>query len=166
MTAAADASVSTPLLIAGEERPGGDGTFPVEDPGRRGSVVGYAAAASAADAEAAVRAAHEAWPAWAAVPVPKRTAMTLKALEGLDAERADILSRENGKVLFEATIDLHVFAGRFHQAAAFAPELDSPEQIAGPPFSTMITKCRSAWSRSSTRSTGRWRSWQPACRTR
>jgi acyl-CoA reductase-like NAD-dependent aldehyde dehydrogenase len=143
MTAAADVSVSTPLLIAGEERPGGNGTFPVEDPGRRGEVVGYAAAASAADAEAAVRAAHEAWPAWAALPVAERTAMTLKALEGLDAdaaERADILSRENGKILFEATIDLHVFAGRFHQAAAFAPELDSPEQIAGPPFSTTITK--------------------------
>jgi acyl-CoA reductase-like NAD-dependent aldehyde dehydrogenase len=89
-------------------------------------VAGYAAAASAADAEAAVRAAHEAWPAWAALPVAERTAMTLKALEGLDAdaaERADILSRENGKILFEATIDLHVFAGRFHQAAAFAPEL-------------------------------------------
>jgi acyl-CoA reductase-like NAD-dependent aldehyde dehydrogenase len=147
MTAAADASVSTPLLIAGEERPGGNGTFPVEDPGRRGAVVGYAAAASAADAEAAVRAAHAAWQAWAALPVAERTAMTLKALEGLDAdaaERADILSRENGKVLFEATVDLHVFAGRFHQAAAFAPEFDFPEQIAGPPFSTTITNSRSA----------------------
>jgi hypothetical protein len=35
-------TVSTPLLIAGEERPGGDGTFPVADPARRGEVVGYA----------------------------------------------------------------------------------------------------------------------------
>jgi acyl-CoA reductase-like NAD-dependent aldehyde dehydrogenase len=95
MTVQSDAPVSTPLLIAGEERPGGNGTFPVQDPGRRGAVVGYAAAASAADAEAAVRAAHEAWPAWAALPVAERTAMTLKALEGLDAdagERAGILS--------------------------------------------------------------------------
>ena len=46
-------TVSTPLLIAGEERQGGNGTFPVPDPGRRGAVVGYAAAASAAAAEAA-----------------------------------------------------------------------------------------------------------------
>lgn len=30
--------------------------------------------------------------------------------------------------------------GRFHQAAEFAPELDTPERIAGPPFSTTITK--------------------------
>ena len=38
MTAVNDAPVSTPLLIAGGEREGGDGTFPVEDPGRRGAV--------------------------------------------------------------------------------------------------------------------------------
>ena len=60
MTAISDAPVSTPLLIAGEEREGGDGAFPVEDPARRGAVVGYAASASAADAEAAIRAAEEA----------------------------------------------------------------------------------------------------------
>jgi acyl-CoA reductase-like NAD-dependent aldehyde dehydrogenase len=87
--------------------------------------------------------AQQAWPAWAARSAAERTAITLKALEGLDAdadERADILSRENGKVRFEAAIDLHVFTGRFHQAAEFAAELDSPEHIAGPPFSTTITK--------------------------
>ncbi|HKI42634.1 MAG TPA: aldehyde dehydrogenase family protein [Mycobacterium sp.] len=143
MTAASDVPVSTPLLIDGEEREGGDGTFPVEDPARRGAVVGYAAAASAADAEAAVRAAEQAWPAWAALPAAERTAIALKALEGLDAdaaERADILSRENGKIRFEAAIDLQVFTGRFHQAAKFAPELDSPEHLAGPPFDTTITK--------------------------
>ncbi len=143
MTSAGDGLVSTPLLIAGEERPGGDGTFPVADPAHRGTVVGYAAAASAADGEAAVRAAQDAWPAWAALPAAERTAIAVKALEGLDAdadERADILSRENGKVRFEAAIDLQVFIGRFHQAAEFAPELDSPEHIAGPPFSTKITR--------------------------
>ena len=108
MTAVSDTPASTPLLIGGQERPGGDGTFPVADPARRGAVVGYAAAASAADADA--------------------------------GERAEILSRENGKVRFEATIDLHVFVGRFHQAAEFAPELDTPEHIAGPPFNTTITR--------------------------
>ncbi len=53
-------------------------------------------------------------------------------------ERAEILSRENGKIRFEAEIDLHVFVGRFHQAAVFAPELDNPEHIGGPPFKTTI----------------------------
>src|ERR1700722_19091947 len=66
MTTAVEA-ISTPLLIAGEERPGGAGTFPVYDPARAGAIIGYAAAASAADALAAVAAAEAAWPAWAAM---------------------------------------------------------------------------------------------------
>ena len=133
---------STPLLIAGEERATAT-TFPVYDPGRTGEVIGHAAAASADDALDAVAAAHKAWPAWAARTAADRVAITLKALEGLDADadaRAEILSRENGKVRFEATIDLMVFVGRFHQAAEYAPELDVDEHIAGPPFSTTITK--------------------------
>jgi acyl-CoA reductase-like NAD-dependent aldehyde dehydrogenase len=134
--------ITTPLLIAGEERAGA-GTFPVHDPGRAGEVVGHAAAATADDALDAVAAAHRAWPAWAALSAAERTAIVLNALDGLDKdadERAEILSRENGKVRFEAAIDLAVFAGRFHQAAEFAPELDRPEHLAGPPFTTTITK--------------------------
>ncbi len=134
--------VSTPLLIAGEERPAA-GSFAVYDPAHAGEVVGHAAAATAADALDAVAAAHGAWPAWAALSAAERTAVVLKALDGLDAdadERAGILSRENGKVRAEAAIDLAVFTGRFHQAAEFAPELDQPEHIPGPPFSTTITR--------------------------
>jgi len=90
-----------------------------------------------------VAAAHKAWPAWAALSAAERVAIVLKALDGLDADaeaRAEILSRENGKVRFEASVDLMVFVGRFHQAAEFAPELDQDESIAGPPFNTTITK--------------------------
>jgi acyl-CoA reductase-like NAD-dependent aldehyde dehydrogenase len=142
MTTAVEA-ISTPLLIAGEERAGGAGTFPVYDPARTGAVIGYAAAASADDALAAVAAAEAAWPAWAALSATERTGIVLAALAGLEAdndERTDILSRENGKIRFEAFIDLAVFSGRFHQAAQYAPELDVDEHIAGPPFSTTITK--------------------------
>ena len=142
MAAGNEKGLSTGLLIAGEER-ATTATFPVYDPAHAGEVVGYAAAASPADAEAAVRAAHQAWPAWAALSAAERTAIVLKALDGLDKdadERAEILSRENGKVRFEAAIDLAVFTGRFHQAAEFAPELDQPEHMAGPPFNTTITK--------------------------
>ena len=67
----------------------------------------------------------------------------LKALDGLDADadaRAETLSRENGKVRFEAAIDLQVFVGRFHQAAEYAPALDEAEHIAGPPFTTTIAQ--------------------------
>jgi acyl-CoA reductase-like NAD-dependent aldehyde dehydrogenase len=142
VTALSDSGVSTPLLIAGEERAAAE-TFPVYDPAHTGAIVGHASAASAADAQDAVAAARQAWPAWAALSATERAGIALKALEGLDAdadERADILSRENGKVRFEAAIDLAVFAGRFHQAAEFAPELDQDEHIAGPPFNTTITK--------------------------
>jgi acyl-CoA reductase-like NAD-dependent aldehyde dehydrogenase len=134
--------ISTPLLIDGQER-AASATFPVYDPAANGTVIGHAAAASADDALDAVAAANQAWPAWAALSAAERTAICLKALEGLDedaGERAEILSRENGKVRFEAAIDLMVFAGRFHQAAQYAPELDQAEHIAGPPFDTTITK--------------------------
>jgi acyl-CoA reductase-like NAD-dependent aldehyde dehydrogenase len=134
--------VSTPLLIDGVERAAA-GSFPVYDPAHAGEVIGHAAAASAADAADAVRAAHEAWPAWAALSAAERVSIVLKALDGLDKdadERADILSRENGKVRFEAAIDLMAFVGRFHMAAEFAPALDEPELIGGPPFNTTITK--------------------------
>ena len=142
MTTQADA-VSTPLLIAGAERPGSAGTFPVYDPAHAGAVIGYAAAASRDDALAAVAAADAAWPAWAALTATARVAIVLAALEGLESDndaRTDILSRENGKIRFEAFIDLAVFSGRFHQAAQYAPELDNEEHIAGPPFNTTITR--------------------------
>jgi hypothetical protein len=45
MTTSVDA-ISTPLLIGGEERAGGAGTFPVYDPAQTGGIIGYAAAAS------------------------------------------------------------------------------------------------------------------------
>src|ERR1700721_4714453 len=100
MTTAVEA-ISTPLLIAGEERPGSAGTFPVYDPARTGAIIGYAAAASADDALAAVAAAEAAWPAWAAMSATERVAIVLKALEGLGADvdaRPDILSRGDGKI--------------------------------------------------------------------
>ena len=87
--------VSTPLLIGGEERQGA-ATFPVYDPAHTGAIVGHAAAASADDALDAVAAAHAAWPAWAALSATERTAIVLKALDGLEAdadERAETLSK-------------------------------------------------------------------------
>jgi acyl-CoA reductase-like NAD-dependent aldehyde dehydrogenase len=143
VTCPADSGVLvTPLLINGAERSVAD-SFPVYDPARAGTVVGYAAAASAQDALDAVRAADEAWPAWAALSAADRAAIVLKALDGLDADadaRAETLSRENGKVRFEAAIDLQAFVGRFHQAAEYAPALDEAEHIAGPPFTTTIAQ--------------------------
>jgi acyl-CoA reductase-like NAD-dependent aldehyde dehydrogenase len=132
-------AVTTPLVINGEDRSTAE-SFAVYDP-HDGSVVGHAAAATTQDALDAVAAAERAWPAWAALSAAERIDICLKALETLPddlAERAEVLSRENGKIRFEAEIDMHVFAGRFHGAAAYARELDTPETIAGPPYNTTI----------------------------
>ena len=132
-------AVSTPLVINGEERTTGE-KLAVHDP-HDGSLVGHAAAASRQDALDAVSAAERAWPGWAALPVAERIEVCLKALESLPGdleERAEVLSRENGKIRFEASIDLQVFVGRFHEAAKYAQELDTPEPIAGPPYNTTI----------------------------
>jgi acyl-CoA reductase-like NAD-dependent aldehyde dehydrogenase len=137
----ADTAVETQLLIGGEERSTAD-SFAVRDPSHREAVVGRAAAATTADAEDAVRAAHAAWPAWATISATERVRIVLAALEGLDAdaaERAELLVRENGKVRFEADIDLYGFVMRFNSAAALAPRLDEPERLDGPPFATTIT---------------------------
>ena len=134
----ATSTMTTSLLIGGEERPTAD-SFPVFDPAN-GELVGHAAAASAADAQDAVRAAHEAWPAWAARPAAERAQLALAALAGLETdaeERAELLVRENGKTRMEATIDSLVMVGRFHNAAAIAASLDD-ESIEGPPFRTTI----------------------------
>ncbi len=132
-------ALSTPLVINGQERSTTD-TFAVLDP-HDGSVIGHAAAATTEDALDAVEAAQRAWPAWAALSAAERIDICLKALETLPedfAERAEVLSRENGKIRFEAEIDLHVFVGRFHEAAKYARELDEVETIPGPPYNTTI----------------------------
>jgi acyl-CoA reductase-like NAD-dependent aldehyde dehydrogenase len=137
--AVSEATVQTPLLIGGEERSTAE-SFAVYEPAD-GSVIGYAASATEQDALDAVAAAQAAWPAWRALSAAERVSRCLAALSGLDsdfAQRAEILSRENGKIRFEAEIDLHVFVGRFHEAAKYAPELDKVEHIAGPPFNTTI----------------------------
>jgi acyl-CoA reductase-like NAD-dependent aldehyde dehydrogenase len=132
-------AVSTPLFINGEERTTGE-QLAVHDP-HDGSLIGYAAAANTQDALDAVAAAERAWPAWAALSAAERIEICLKALETLPNdldERAEVLSRENGKIRFEASIDLQVFVGRFHEAARYAKDLDTPETIPGPPYNSTI----------------------------
>jgi acyl-CoA reductase-like NAD-dependent aldehyde dehydrogenase len=137
--AISEAVTNTPLVINGEERETAE-SFAVYDP-HDGSVIGHAASASAQDALDAVDAAQRAWPAWAALSAAERIEICLKALDTLGddfSDRAEVLSRENGKIRFEAEIDLHVFVGRFHEAARYARELDEVETIPGPPYNTTI----------------------------
>lgn len=132
--------IRTPLIIGGEER-FTEATFPVADPARHGEVVGWASDATAEEATEAVAAAQKALPAWAALSAAERIKLSLDALGSLGSdadERTETLSRENGKVRFEASLDLQAFEMRFHEAAKYATELDQAERLSGPPFDTTI----------------------------
>ncbi|MEW6477066.1 MAG: aldehyde dehydrogenase family protein [Actinomycetota bacterium] len=100
------------LLIGGKWVDAAD-EFPVFNPARPDEIVGYAPLGTAAHAHAAVEAAREAQPDWAATPIEERAARLSEAsersYEGLP-DRAELLSRENGKVRWEAEADCGGFA--------------------------------------------------------
>jgi acyl-CoA reductase-like NAD-dependent aldehyde dehydrogenase len=132
----------TGLFIAGERREAAD-EFPVFEPADPDTIVGYAAAAGAEQAREAVRAAHQAFPGWAELG-PGRRAELLRAsvgpLDEDEAERVELLSRENGKVRSECEIEMQALAGRFELAVALAGELDPVRTLDPPPARTMVTR--------------------------
>ncbi|MBF8191960.1 aldehyde dehydrogenase family protein [Nonomuraea sp. K274] len=116
-------------------------TIPVHDPSRPETVVGWAAAATPEDCEHAVAAAQRAFTGWAARSAPERAELVLAALgplAGSAAARAELLTRENGKILGESQIDLAVFEGRSRVAAALAEGFESLTTLPAPPFDTRI----------------------------
>src|SRR5918992_5623218 len=132
----------TGLFIAGERREAAD-EFPVFEPADPETIVGYAAAAGAEQAREAVRAAHQAFPGWAELG-PERRAELLRAsvgpLDEDEAERVELLSRENGKVRSECEIEMQALAGRFQLAAGLAGELDPVRTLDPPPARTEIMR--------------------------
>jgi acyl-CoA reductase-like NAD-dependent aldehyde dehydrogenase len=130
--------IRTDLFIDGEVQTAGD-SLRIVDPSDGTSVVGYAAAASAKQAEAAVDAADRAFPAWAARGFQERADLIMAALAPLEADRpatAEVLTRENGKIRMESTIDSIVFSHRFELATSLVDEL---EKVAGfPPPPTRL----------------------------
>ncbi|MXO99480.1 aldehyde dehydrogenase family protein [Altererythrobacter xixiisoli] len=139
MTAQAPADTSAdhlqtlaPLVIDGDEIETGD-SFDVHDPGRPSQVVGRAISATGDQAERAVDGAARAWKDWSRHAPEHRAELLLAAIDGLTADaaaRARILTRENGKVLMESNIEMHVFAGRCRMAAELAPELSKVQVLA------------------------------------
>jgi acyl-CoA reductase-like NAD-dependent aldehyde dehydrogenase len=111
------------LVIDGAVVPGGAGTYAVTNPVRPAEVVVDAPAASAAQLDAAVAAARRAQPAWAALSFTERAERVSKAAAAAGAEveahgLAALLTREHGKVLWEAQFDSGTIGG---MAGAFAP---------------------------------------------
>ena len=75
------------------------------NPGKPDEVLGRFASSSAADVSAAIDAASRAFRTWSAVPGPERAAILYRFAELLEQNRdelAEILSREEGKILKEA----------------------------------------------------------------
>ena len=133
--------VRTGLYIGGAHEDA-DETFAVHDPADPEAVVGYAAAATEEQARRAVGAASEAFPAWAALGAHERAAQvraSLGALAADNAERIDLLSRENGKVRSECDIEMHVLEARFELAAGLADVVASVRELPAPPFRTQVS---------------------------
>ncbi|MFM8360248.1 MAG: aldehyde dehydrogenase family protein [Verrucomicrobiota bacterium] len=94
-------------FIGGQWVAGASGrTFPTHNPADTREVVATYALGDRADTAAAIAAAREAFPKWAAQTPVARGRLLSKAsqiLEGRKAELAELLTREEGKTLAEAT---------------------------------------------------------------
>jgi acyl-CoA reductase-like NAD-dependent aldehyde dehydrogenase len=111
------------LVIDGAVVAGGGGRYPVQNPARPEEVVFEAPSASPEQLDAAVVAARRAQPAWAAMDPEERFAVVRKAASAAGSaveadDLARLLTREHGKVLWEAQFDAGTIAG---MADAFAP---------------------------------------------
>jgi acyl-CoA reductase-like NAD-dependent aldehyde dehydrogenase len=111
------------LVIDGAAVDGEHGTYPVHNPVRPEEVVLHGPAASAAQLDTAVGAARRAQPAWAALEFAERAELVTKAAAAAGdvvgaSDLASLLTREHGKVLWEAQFDTGTIAG---MAGAFVP---------------------------------------------
>ncbi len=116
-------SVGIGLVIDGEVVPGDAGTYPVTNPVRPAEVVLDGPSASTAQVDRAVAAARRAAPGWAALSHAERAELVGKAAAAAGAvvgasDLARLLTREHGKVLWEAQFDAGTIGG---MAGAFAP---------------------------------------------
>jgi len=111
------------LVIDGAVVAGERGTYPVTNPARPAEHVLDAPAASESQVDAAVGAAKRAAPGWAATSPEDRFEMVRKAAAAAGAvvganDLPRLLTREHGKVLWEAQFDAGTVGG---MADAFAP---------------------------------------------
>lgn len=141
------APVETQLVIDGDWVPSSDGErYELYNPARPSELVGTAAAATPDDVDAAVRSAHAAFPAWAALSYHERGAYLQKINEAVVADegelqdRTKLFTREHGKILKEAGLELTRLGLRFDLVAGYADRLAADEELAGPPFDTIITR--------------------------
>jgi acyl-CoA reductase-like NAD-dependent aldehyde dehydrogenase len=122
------------LVIGGEVVAGDDGTYEVTNPARPAEVVLEAPSASLAQLDQAVAAARRAARSWAATDPSVRAERVVAAAQAAAAavERdglARLLTREHGKVLFEAMFDAGTLAGMAGAFAPFTAQAVAPRRI-------------------------------------
>jgi acyl-CoA reductase-like NAD-dependent aldehyde dehydrogenase len=111
------------LVIDGKVEAGAQGTYQVTNPVRPSEVVLDAPAASAEQLDRAVLAARHAYSSWAQLSQEDRSATVIAAATAAAAlveegDVAKLLTREHGKVLWEAMFDVGTLGA---MAGAFAP---------------------------------------------
>jgi acyl-CoA reductase-like NAD-dependent aldehyde dehydrogenase len=114
------------LVIGGEQRDASDrGTTEIKNPAT-GEVVDRVAAATHEDVTRAIDAAEAAFPKWSAVPPPQRAEILYRAahlLEEREKELARLLTREQGKPLREAVLEIRRFAHTLEHYAGLAKSI-------------------------------------------
>ena len=142
-----DQIITTELFIGGESRPASDkAVYDIFNPARPSELVGHAAAATHGDVDEAVRAAHAAFPAWAARSFGERASLLRDVAAKLAAEEEDakyrsrLFTREHGKIARETLMEMTRLGDRFRQVADYGDRIAIEEEIAGPPFDTIVTR--------------------------
>jgi acyl-CoA reductase-like NAD-dependent aldehyde dehydrogenase len=118
-----DVTTHVGLLIDGDVVPGGRGTYPVTNPARPVEVVLDAPTTAPVQLDLAVDAARRSQTAWSALGFEERAALVVAAAEAGAAaveagDLARLLTREHGKIYWEAVFDAGTMGG---MAVAFAP---------------------------------------------
>ena len=135
------------LYIAGERRGSSSGeTYPLYNPARPDELVGHAANATVDDVNSACRAAQDAFPAWANLSYRERADYLRRVAAHLTEDEDDLnyriqlFTREHGKILKEAAIEMTRLGDRFNLCADMAERLADDDKLQGPPFDTIITR--------------------------
>ncbi len=139
--------VETNLIIGGEWTPARDQSrYDICNPARPDELVGCAAMGSREDVDRACRAAHQAFSQWSNLTYAeraqylKRIADAVVADQTELAQRVRLFTREHGKILKEAELEMTRLGDRFLIAVSYADRLAQDEALRGPPFDTVITR--------------------------
>jgi RHH-type proline utilization regulon transcriptional repressor/proline dehydrogenase/delta 1-pyrroline-5-carboxylate dehydrogenase len=107
----------------------------IRNPARHEQIVGHVVHATAAQALDAVRAAHTAWPAWCAQPADARCRAIEAAASLLEARHdtlAILLTREAGKTLHDAHLEVREAVDFLRYYARHARQLACDIELPGP----------------------------------